>query len=127
MGINLHSAVRGAITAINPDALATWRISSGYTTAADGAQTPTYTDVTGVRLQVQAMTGKDLQHRDMQNVQGVVRAVYMWGDGQGVVRGDAKGGDLLLFANSEWKVCAVLETWTPDATGFCKLGVLKQL
>lgn len=127
MALNLHSAVRGAITAVNPDVLATWRISSGYTTAADGAQTPTYTDVTGVRVQVQAMTGRDLQHQDMQNTQGVVRSVYMWGDGQGVVRGNAKGGDLLAFGGATWKVCAVLETWAPDSTGFCKLGVVLQL
>lgn len=124
--INLHSAVRGAITTVNPDVLATWRISTGYTTAADGAQSPTYAE-SSVRIQVQAMTGRDLQHRDMQNIQGVVRSVYMWGDGQGVVRPDAKGGDLLVFGARTWKVVAVLETWQPDATGFCKLGVVLQL
>ena len=40
---------------------------------------------------------------------------------------DAKGGDLLVFGARTWKVVAVLETWQPDATGFCKLGVVLQL
>lgn len=129
--MNLHSEVRGAISAINPDIAATYRASTGYTTGADYARTPLYVD-SAVTVQLQSLSWGDLQHRDMQNVQGVQRAVYMWGDAQGVVRPDVKGGDLLILPQrlnapaQTWLVVAVLETWTPDALGFCKLGIALQ-
>lgn len=130
--MNLHAAVRSVIPAINPDRLGTWRRSTGYSTAADGTRLPSYTDV-AVRLQIQSLTGKDLEHLNMLNIQGVQRAVYMFSNGQGVVRLDAKGGDLLLFGQDfggpavTWLVVAVLETWNPDAAGWCKLGVTLQV
>lgn len=133
MGLNLHSTVRGAINSVNPDRLVTWLESTGYTTAADGTQTPAYTTHASIDAQIQAATGKDLKHPNLQNVQGVVRSVYMFGNKQGVVRVDAKGGDLLTFAQSvggavqTWLVVAVLETWNPDATGWCKVGVVLQV
>jgi len=133
MALNLHTEVRGAINTVNPDILATYKQSTGYTTASDGKQAPTYTTFTKVRIQVQALSWGDLQHRDMQNVQGVLRAIYMYGNTQGVVRPDVKGGDLLVFSQvlngspQMWLVKAVLETWTPDAPGFCKLGAVLQV
>src|ERR1044071_1885990 len=125
MALNLHSIVRGAINSVNPDVVATWRVSTGYTTADDGAQTPTYSD-SSVYVQAQAAGTQTLRHAEMLNIQGVMRDVYMWGDGQGVVRPDAKGGDLLLFGGQTWLIFAVMETWKPDSTGFCKLGVVLQ-
>lgn len=132
MGLNLHAIVRGPINAVNPDTAATWRVSAGSTTDAAGHRAPLFTD-SAVSVQLQALTARDLQHPDFQNVQGVKRAVYMFGNAQGVVRPDAKGGDLLLFpqvqggAVQTWLVVAVLETWSPDAAGWCKLGVTLQL
>lgn len=131
--INLHAAVRGAIQSVNPDTDIVFRASTGFTVADDGVQTPTYAANVDVRGQVQPLGRKDLEHRDMANVQGVTRAVYLFGNAQGVVRVDAKGGDLLLFpqnrggANQTWLVCAVLETWNPDAAGWCKVGVVLQV
>ncbi len=130
--MNLHAAVRGPINAVNPDQSITWRQSTGYTTGAAGARVGTYTDFTGVGAQVQALTGKELQHRDMLNITGVTRGVYLFGNVQSVVRPDAKGGDLLVFPQNRggtpqtWLVVAVLETWNPDATGWCKVGVVLQ-
>lgn len=130
--MNLHSIVRGQIPAVNADRAGTWRRSSGYTTAADGSRIPTYTDV-AVQLQIQSLSGRDLQHINMLNIQGVQRAVYMYSNVQGVVRVDQKGGDLLLFSQeiggtvATWKVVVVLETWTPDTLAWCKLGVTLQL
>lgn len=130
--LNLHSAVRGAITSVNPDTAATWRSSTGYTTADDGTQTATYVE-SDVTIQVQAAGTQTLRHAENQNVQGLLRDVYMWGNTQGVVRPDAKGGDLLVFPGvrdgtpGTWLVFAVMETWAPDGTGFCKLGVVLQV
>lgn len=132
--MNLHGIVRPIINAVNPDILGTWRESDGtYTTSAGGVRVPNYTDHINVPMQVQAMSGRDLQHPHMLNVQGVVRSVYLFSNVQGTVRPDAKGGDLLVFPQNRggpmrtWLVAAVLETWTPDALGWCKVGVALQV
>lgn len=132
MSLNLHSTVRGAINSVNPDQLGTWRQNVGSTTASTGKRMPVYNDYANVPMQVQALSGRDLQHKDLQNIQGILRAVYMFGNAQGVVRPNAKGGDLLLFPQNlggpvqTWLVAAVLETWTPDAVGWCKVAVVLQ-
>ena len=131
--MNLHAAVRGQVTIVNPDTVGTWRRSNGATTALDGSRTPVFVDVPNTLFQIQALTGKDLKHLERLNIQDVERAVYMYGNAQGAVRVDAKGGDLLLFpqvrggAAFTWLVVAVLETWTPDVSGWCKLGVKLQV
>ncbi len=130
--MNLHGIVRGAISAVNPDRSITWRRSTGSTTGASGAQTPTYTDATIPRAQIQAASGETLQHTAYQNQQGVFREVWAYGDVQGVVRPELKGGDLLLFAPTlggtvrTWLVVHVVETWTPDTAGWCHVLVALQ-
>ena len=115
--MNLHQLVRGAITSVNPDILATFQQSTGYSTDGAGNRTPTYTTTTGVPIQVQAMTARDLQHTDFLNIEGVVRKIYMFGNTQGVVRPSQQGGDLLTFGQipgdtpQVWLTVAVLETW----------------
>lgn len=132
MGLNLHATVRAAIGSVNSDIAGEYLKSTGSTTAADGKRAPTYAR-TPVGLQVQALSGKDLRHLTFQNIQGVERAVYMFGNTQGVSRPDVKGGDLLIFPQTVggtpqlWLVVAVLETWAPgDPQGWCKLGVTLQ-
>lgn len=131
MALNLHNITRPAINTVNPEILGVWRRSTGYTTFSDGTQVPTYADTT-VPMQVQALSGKDLKHTDFLNMQGVKRSVYLYGDVQGVVKPDVKGGDILQFpetrggANRDWLVVVVFETWVPDASGFCKVGVVLQ-
>lgn len=130
--MNLHGIARGYIEAVNPSTAGVWVRSTGYTIDPTFKQVPTYSN-TPVRLQVQALTGGDLKKLEQLNVQGVERAVYMFGNGQGVVRVDELGGDLLQFPQVRggpmytWKVVAVLETWTPDVAGWCKLGVALQV
>lgn len=131
MGINLHGAVRGAINAVNPDVLGTWRESTGSTTDAAGRVTPTYEDHTDVPMQVQALSGRDLKHTDFLSMQGVKRAVYLFGTVQGVSRPQVKGGDILRFSMGngdrvrEWLVVVELEQWNPNGT-WCKVGVVLQ-
>lgn len=123
--MNLHAAVRSMISAVNPDRIVTWRRSTGQTTGASGKRTPAFAADQDVSAQIQAATGDDLEHTAFQNQQGVYRKVYLFGDVAGIVRVDAKGGDLLLFpqvlggAVNTWLVVHVLETWTPDAAGWC--------
>jgi hypothetical protein len=131
MGINLHAAVRGAITAVNPDIFASWLESLAATAGTDYRPAPTYTRHDGVRIQVQALSGKELQHPAMLSVQGVMRGVYMFGTVQGVSKPQAKGGDLLQFpmvaggAVLRWLVVAELEQWDP-AGSWSKVAVVLQ-
>lgn len=131
MSLNLHAAVRGAINTLNPEYEGVWRSSSGYTTSPSGARTPTFVD-TAASMRVQALSGRDLKHTEFLNMQGVKRSVYMFGNVQGVVRPDVKGGDILQFpqnrggSNCDWLVVVVLETWTPDVAGWCKVGAVLQ-
>ncbi len=131
MALNLHNIARPYINAVNPEFVGVWRQSTGSTTSASGVMTPTYVDTT-VPMQVQALSGRDLKHADFLNMQGVKRSVYLYGDVQGVVKPDVKGGDILQFpetrggANRDWLVVVVMETWTPDVAGFCKVGVVLQ-
>jgi hypothetical protein len=109
--VNLQAITAGAIGAVNPPYPATLKTSTGSTVAGDGTQTPTY-NITQVTAQVQAMSGGDLRKTENLNLQGVVRAVYLQGDVEGLVRSQNRGGDILIFNRQTWLVAAVLEHWT---------------
>lgn len=116
--MNLHQLVRGAISAVNPDTLAVIQTSTGYTTAANGQQQPTYATTYNVTVQVQGLTAPELDHVDSLNIQGTLRGFWINGNVQGTVRSLGKGGDILTMANgSTWLVVHVLETW--DSAGWC--------
>lgn len=119
MSLNLHAAVRGAISSVNGDIQAVILRSQGYSTDADGSQRPKYLAAQNVTVQVQPLSGGALKHADYLNLQGVLRSVYLFGDTQGVIRPLYKGGDLLQFSEypgqplSTWLITEVLETWAP--------------
>lgn len=115
--MNLHLAVRGVIPQVNPDIAATWKRSAGlYVTALDGTRTPGY-DLIPVVIQAQAASGKDIERLNNLGIQGVVRKVYDYGNKQGIVRPDGRGGDFLMFPQvpgapvQSWKITNVMETW----------------
>ena len=109
-----------------------WKQSVVPTVNGAFKQVPQYATDQPVRGNVQALTGKDLKHASLQNIQGVLRGVYLFGNVQGVVRPDAKGGDLLVFPQmlggtpQTWLVVAVLETWGVEQSGWCKVAVCLQ-
>lgn len=118
--MNLHNIVRGPITTVNPDIYAPWIQSSGRTVDDAGNVTAVTNAPVSIRIQVQALTGKDLQATNGMGLQGVLRSVYCYGNKQGVVRVAQKGGDLLQFPEvpgngpiRTWLVVKVVETW-PD-------------
>jgi len=121
--MNLHNIASGAIGAINPFQAANVQYSNGYTMAADGSQVPSYIEVDNVQVQVQALTAKELQHLAALNIQGVMKALYLNGNAQGVVRPLGQGGDLFTLVSGTWLVTTVLETWD---TGWCKVAVTLQ-
>lgn len=120
--MNLHGIVSGAIAAVNPFIDITIKTSTGYTTGADGSQTPTYSTVSASG-QVQALSGSDIKRIEGLNIQGVVQKVYLNGNYEGQFRALEKGGDLLIFGGRTYLVTVVFERW-PD---WCAVGVTMQL
>lgn len=126
--MNLRNIVNRVTQTVNPNLTIDLLRSDGYTTAANGKQAPAFLTLSGA-AQVQGLAAKDLQHMNNLNIQGVLRKVYLYGNWMGVVRSDAKGGDVLVFPQApgmpdqQWKVVTVFETW-PD---WCAVGVVLQV
>lgn len=116
--MNLHAIVSSAVASVNPHIWVSWIQASGTTTDAAFHRTAS-TTTRNVQAQVQGLSGDDLKHMDGLNVQGVMRSVFMYGNVQGVVRADQKGGDILQFPEvpggtvKNWRIVKVMETW-PD-------------
>lgn len=128
--MNLHAMVRGPIQTVNPDIVAQWKRSTGYTKTPDFKQVPSYAATVDVRAQVQALSSADIKHMADAGVtmQPVMRKVYLYGNIAGIVRADKTGGDLLYFPQvpgataQEWLAVTIFETW-PD---WCAVGVALQ-
>jgi hypothetical protein len=76
-----------------------------------------------VPAQIQSLTFRDLQQIDGLNLQGNRNGIYFYGQIDGIVRPDNKGGDLITFPDgSIWLVAMVLEDW-PD---WCKVAATRQ-
>ena len=117
--MNLRLLANAVTQVTNPNISATWIPAAGsYTTAADGTRTPV-TSTSTAQVQVQPISARDLMHMEALNIQGVMRSVHIYGNAQGVVRVDQKGGDQFQFpeipggVTRTWKVISVMETW-PD-------------
>lgn len=131
--MNLHGIVRGAINSVNPDRPALLLSSIGNTVNADFSQTPGYAPGVAVRIQIQPLGKEELRHIDRLNLQGVFRTVFMYGNTQGVVRVQAKGGDLLQFSTFQgervqnWKVVGPVDgPWNVENGGWTKFIVCLQ-
>lgn len=111
--VNLHSIANQAITAINPNTLVTIRRSLGtYTTLPDGTRVPDYVVLSG-QAQVQDLSADQLSMIEGLNQQGLHKNIYLNGSWAGVIRADARGGDLFYFDGHEWLITMVSEQW-PD-------------
>lgn len=130
--MNLHGLVRGQITAINPDRIIPYIASTGNTVADGGKQTPTFAAPVNVGAQIQPVTTGDTRKFDFLQGQGIYRAVYLFGQLNAIDRIEAKGGDLLQFAEVEggtvrtWLLKAVDEQWSPNGN-WCRVIVVLQL
>lgn len=108
--MNLHSIASSVLGAVSPEIPVTIKVSTGYTTAADGTQVPGYSTTSTTGRQ-QALTGGDIMRLNNLNVQGVTTKMYLTGNYEGVFRVLGKGGDLLTFGGQTYLVSAVLERW----------------
>lgn len=113
--MNLHAIVSPVIGVVNPNVMATVMMSTGYTIDANSKQVPAYTQFDRVPAQVQALSFGDIQKLAGLNLQGVRRAIYLTGNWDGLVRGERRGGDLIVIGDQTWLVAIALESW-PDWT-----------
>jgi hypothetical protein len=114
--VNLHGIVAPYVAAVNPLLPVVVQVSTGSTIGADGTRAPTYSTIDLV-AQVQALTFRDLQQISGLNLQGTRRAIYLFGDIEGIVRSTVKGGDIITFPDSSiWLVAMCLENWGADGT-----------
>ena len=79
---------------------------------------------------MQALDGDDLAQINGLNIQGAIRAMYLYGSIAGVVRQDSSPQSHVIFTSNEagvtkereWGVFKVLETWPT----WCKVAIVYQ-
>lgn len=109
--MDLRAIANNLSSQVNPNIPAVLFASTGYTKGAGQRQVPTYAAAQDVVIQLQALDSSDLNQLDGLNIQGQLRAVYIRGALNSVVRVSSEGGDKLVFAGQTWLVTKVLETW----------------
>ena len=127
--MNLFAITAATVAAVNPLQSVTVRVSTGASINADGSRTPTYVSYT-LQAQIQALASGELAQISSLNIQGTHRAIYLYGDIEGLLRSDRKGGDLVIFPDgSTWLVTTVLETWGSVGSGdmWCKVAATLQV
>lgn len=124
--MNLHKIVTGAVGKVNPFVPGSVRISTGSVTEADGTRIPTYRTYNNVSMQVQALTGKDLQQIDGLNLNGTLRKIYCNGQLDATTRVSQRGGDLITLRDGPnvgvWLTAQVMEQWED----WCSIVVVLQ-
>lgn len=109
--MDLRGIANSVSSAINPNVAVMLRQSSGYTVdPVTRKQVPSYADTAGYG-NLQALDGDDLRQLDGLNIQGTLRALYLYGDAAGVIRPDQRGGDTVTINGKTWLVVKVLEHW----------------
>lgn len=119
--MDLRGIANSVSSVINANVAVTLNRSTGYTIdPATRKQVPTYTSTPGYG-QMQALDGDDLRQLGGLNIQGTLRALYLYGDAAGVIRPDTRGGDTVAIAGKIWLVVRVLEHW--DNPTWVKLAI----
>jgi hypothetical protein len=109
--MNLRGIANRVSSVVNPNIPVTLYRSTGYTIGAGRKQVPGYADPVEVIAQLQALDGNDLKQLDSLNIQGTIKAIYLYGIVAGVVRPDGTGGDKIIIDHRTWLVVKVLEGW----------------
>lgn len=116
---------------VNNNIVVAWSQSASYTMGAAGRQVPSYAGAVTGPAQVQALDADSLRHLDKLNIQGTIRALYMYGSLANVIRPDSRGGDLITIGaqsgappelQGTWLVIKALESWP----AWTKVAILKQ-
>jgi hypothetical protein len=109
--MNLRSLANRVTRSINDNIAVTVLASNGYTIGAGNKQIPAYADPVSGYGQLQALDAQELKQLDGLNIQGKIRAIYLYGALSAVIRPDSKGGDIIQIEGKNWLVVKVLEGW----------------
>ena len=124
--MNLHNLASGLITSVNPNITVTIKVSSGYTTNADGSRTPAYATQVTAQSQVQPLTSNEVIQVSGLNLQGENRAFYLTGSFEDLSRVTQQGGDLITLPDgSVWLTVQTLENWILS-NGWLKIVAVQQ-
>ena len=121
--MNLRKITNRGVQRINKDVPIVIKQSTGYTTAADGSRTPTYTALPTTTGNMQPLSSQDLKRLEGLNIQGVTAKVFVNGNHESVFRKTGRGGDLLVIGGNTYLVTAVIERWP----SWCLVGVTMQM
>lgn len=113
--MNLHSIVRHAITAVNPDQTVILLASDGQRQGSDYMPVALWRPAVSVPAQVQPVPDKTLQWLLQTRQNTIWRDCYLYGSVTGLERATESGGDMLYFEGCEWQVDQVLEAWNATA------------
>jgi hypothetical protein len=120
--MNLRGIANAYTQTINPNQSVVVLSSDGYTVdPLTRRQVPAYVSTPG-EANIQALSADDVKQMDGLNIQGTLRAAYLYGQVAGVIKPDERGGDMLVFDGGVWLVVKVLEQW-PD---WCKVVICYQ-
>ena len=117
--MNLHSIVRGAICAVNPDVTVIIRRSNGFIEDEAGQQIPQYLPTVSVTAQIQPINSEERRSVERLNQSRIYRNAYLDGDWTGLKRSTEQGGDLVYWDGYEWWIDDVPEAWDPTAGWTC--------
>lgn len=116
--MDLRGIANQVSNSVNNNIIVTLQTSNGYTMGAGNRQVPAYNPGITGPAQIQALDNSDLKQLEGLNIQGAIRALYMYGNLAGVIRPDQRGGDLITIGppaipalQGQWLITKVLESW----------------
>lgn len=128
--MNIRGIANMAIQAVNPNIPVVVKLPNGFAVdPVSRRQVPVYTSTNAVG-QLQALDGDDLKQISALNIQGTIRAMYLYGSVAGVIRPDGSSQSHVVFTSNEagviksreWGVFKVLESWQD----WCKVAIVYQ-
>lgn len=121
--MNLHSLVRNAVTAVNPDQTVILLQSAGQTVV-NYKQIAAWAPAVEVKAQIQPTPDKAITWLYQSRQNAIWRDCYLYGEVNGLSRAKATGGDMLYFEGCEWQVDQVLEAWS-ETCDWTKVRVIQ--
>lgn len=120
--MNLRGIANRSIQSINPNVPIQFYKSTGYTIGAGRKQIPSYANPIDGTGNLQALDNVDLKQLEGLNIQGKIKAIFIYGEAAGSVRPDNTGGDLIKIDGRTWLVVKILEGWET----WCKAAIVLQ-
>ena len=113
--MNIRAHANRLTSTINRNTIVVLYKANGYTIGEGRRQIPKYEKAADYRAQVQALDSVDLKQLDGLNIQGTIRAIYLYPGVSGAYSPNGSGGDLIKYNGQNWLVVRVLESW-PEFT-----------